>query len=447
MSRRKSTGDQEFGSDSFLDIIANIVGILIILIVVAGVKVARQPADVPQLTTEAATQTATSAPAADRPSPPAAEPRQESSTKPVETQAAQVADSGFSGNAAAHSDVVDARAAEAVVADQESAQELAEAIDSLTEPPVESDELAELDRQIAGLEIELDQTQTSSGALQTRLAELLHTTRELHDRRRQVRQQQTQALDEDRQRLEVKVSALQASLARADSKNATFQSTLASLNNRQSYLVKALKQVAMETQQLREVLEAADAATPETSRLNHRLSPVGQSVTSAELHFRLHNGRIAHVPIEGLLERMKDQVSARRSVVMRFHRYEGVAGPVGGFMMKYVVQRESMRPLQALQYGNSAYRVTVSRWTILPADTLSAEPVEAALRIGSRFRQILEATDTDTTVTIWLYPPDFGHFSDLRELAHGLNLRVAARPLPEGTPIAGSPNGSRSTSQ
>ena len=44
MSRRKSTGDQEFGSDSFLDIIANIVGILIILIVVAGLRVAQQPA-------------------------------------------------------------------------------------------------------------------------------------------------------------------------------------------------------------------------------------------------------------------------------------------------------------------------------------------------------------------------------------------------------------------
>ena len=38
MSRRRSSGDQEFGSDSFLDIIANIVGILIILIVVAGLR-------------------------------------------------------------------------------------------------------------------------------------------------------------------------------------------------------------------------------------------------------------------------------------------------------------------------------------------------------------------------------------------------------------------------
>ncbi|MFQ5732786.1 MAG: hypothetical protein ACE5KM_12640, partial [Planctomycetaceae bacterium] len=45
MSRRRS-GELEFGSDSFLDIIANIVGILIILIVVAGLRVARAPVSV-----------------------------------------------------------------------------------------------------------------------------------------------------------------------------------------------------------------------------------------------------------------------------------------------------------------------------------------------------------------------------------------------------------------
>ncbi|MFK7820863.1 MAG: hypothetical protein AB8G99_19270, partial [Planctomycetaceae bacterium] len=43
MSRRAQNDEIELGSDSFLDIIANIVGILIILIVIAGVKVSRQP--------------------------------------------------------------------------------------------------------------------------------------------------------------------------------------------------------------------------------------------------------------------------------------------------------------------------------------------------------------------------------------------------------------------
>ncbi|MCA8999728.1 MAG: hypothetical protein KDA80_22215, partial [Planctomycetaceae bacterium] len=40
---RRTDHQPEFGSDSFLDIVANIVGILIILIVVAGVRVAQAP--------------------------------------------------------------------------------------------------------------------------------------------------------------------------------------------------------------------------------------------------------------------------------------------------------------------------------------------------------------------------------------------------------------------
>ena len=43
MGRRSERPELEFGSDSFLDVICNIVGILIILIVVVAVKVERQP--------------------------------------------------------------------------------------------------------------------------------------------------------------------------------------------------------------------------------------------------------------------------------------------------------------------------------------------------------------------------------------------------------------------
>src|ERR1700749_2953097 len=40
---REKNDDIEFGSDSFLDVVANIVGILIILIVVAGIKAGATP--------------------------------------------------------------------------------------------------------------------------------------------------------------------------------------------------------------------------------------------------------------------------------------------------------------------------------------------------------------------------------------------------------------------
>jgi hypothetical protein len=42
MSRRHS-GENEFGSDSFLDVLANMVGILIVLVVIAGIRVVRGP--------------------------------------------------------------------------------------------------------------------------------------------------------------------------------------------------------------------------------------------------------------------------------------------------------------------------------------------------------------------------------------------------------------------
>ena len=43
MSRRRPPGELQFGSDSFLDVVANIVGILIILIVIAGLRVSQTP--------------------------------------------------------------------------------------------------------------------------------------------------------------------------------------------------------------------------------------------------------------------------------------------------------------------------------------------------------------------------------------------------------------------
>ena len=51
MTRRRATPQQAAGDDSFLDIVANIVGILIILIVVAGVRASRAPIEVPETVT------------------------------------------------------------------------------------------------------------------------------------------------------------------------------------------------------------------------------------------------------------------------------------------------------------------------------------------------------------------------------------------------------------
>ena len=115
--------------------------------------------------------------------------------------------------------------------------------------------------------------------------------------------------------------------------------------------------------------------------------------------------------------------------------------------MKYAVERQTPSLLLGLNGGATGFRIAVSRWTVTPTNTFCGETMDEALKFGSRFRQIAEAADLDALMTVWLYAEDFRHFKELREFGHGLGLRVAARPLPDGTDITGSPGGSRSSGQ
>ena len=451
MSRRKSTGDQEFGSDSFLDIIANIVGILIILIVVAGVKVARQP----PMKSDIASSSQPAELSGVNQNWDAGLQLDVPEIDPIITNGDDgvVGDPFFSNlppdyEAESTQAVVDG---DVVTNTTSETPSLDRAIDSLTEPEMQgpTEELSEelrLTRQINELTLELDEVQEDVLSAELELADLTKQLQNL-DAYAQLAEARSENIEKEQIRVEQRVQELQADLATKDKTAKSIRATLTALTDRQKYVAEALEQVAFETRQLSEVLDAADQAEPAGERLNHRLSPVSRSVQEGELHFRMHAGRIAHIPLEALLQRLRSQVSARRSVIMKFHRHEGVVGPEGGFHMKYTIQRDTLPPLQALQYGQGGVRISVARWSIHPADTLAAESIDAALRIGSRFRQILESTEPDTVVTIWLYPEDFQYFHQVRELAHRLNLRVAARPLPDGVDIAGSPNGSRSSSQ
>ena len=440
MSRRKSSGDQEFGSDSFLDIIANIVGILIILIVVAGMKVARQPALLSDIAS-------TLQPMAEIAQPETDWSTTADSSPPPVDQIEVMRDPAAQNNPFAADFSTELRSEP-----DSDAASLNAALEAMTEPDfnsVASDDSSDeqrLNDQIDTLTLQLDEERSRIVASERQLQQLEIDLQNL-DAYSQLAKARSESIEEEQQRLDQRVVQLQIELTSNDDTASSMQATLTSLTERQRYVSNALDQVSVETLKLSEALEESQAVAPGGLRLNHRLSPVSRSVQEGELHFRMNGGRIAHIPLEALLERLRSQVSARRNVVAKFHRYEGMVGPEGGFNMQYTVQRDSVAPLQALQQGQSGYRISVSRWSILPAETLAAERIDAAVRVGSRFRQILEATEPDTVVTIWLYPDDFQYFHQVRELAHRLNLRVAARPLPEGVDISGSPNGSRSSSQ
>ena len=391
MSRRMQRAELEFGSDSFLDVVCNIVGILIILIVVVGVRLQRQP-------------------------------------RPVDPQPA-----------------LQAAAAAAEAAAQTAQQNAAVTTASAQRDTLQRD-LTALETDERQLEHELQTVATEtltarqeSAAAKTQLAER-QTQQETQGRREQK-------LAAERSATSARVASLKNSLKVSEQKHSELEAALRRTLDTEVQTRKKTQTVAVETLQLTEQLTAAQQQTQPADRLNHRLSPVTKPVESDEVHFRVAEGMVSMIPLNDLLDRLKDQVMSRRSTIMRFNQFEGQVGPVSGYSMKYTVEKEGGTALESLQTGDLRVRVSVSKWQLQPEESLLQEPIADALRPGSRFRQQLETCPPDSVVTIWVYENSFSQFAAIRELAHGLRLRVAARPLPEGTPIVGSPNGSRSSAQ
>ena len=87
-----------------------------------------------------------------------------------------------------------------------------------------------------------------------------------------------------------------------------------------------------------------------------------------------------------------------------------------------------------------------ARWCRPPNDL--GEPVRLALEQGSEFREKLaKILPGRTTITIWVYPDGFDAFRQIRKELYRQGYTIAARPLPMGEAIAGSPDGSKSAAQ
>ena len=123
-------------------------------------------------------------------------------------------------------------------------------------------------------------------------------------------------------------------------------------------------------------------------------------------------------------------------------------GPVEGFRLRYTLERHDVSPEELRATGHGGSYVRLRRWSLVPTSNDLGEPVRLALDQGSDFRQKLaKILPGRTTITIWVYPDGFDAFREIRKELYRQNYVIAARPLPTGEPIAGSPNGSKSAAQ
>ncbi len=386
MGRRSQRPELEFGSDSFLDVICNIVGILIILIVVVAVKVERQPI----AQAEALANVAPVAPTIpDRESVYA---QRQSDLDALKLQHSQVASR---------------------------LQGLAE-------------RKATLDQEHRLVQEEMD-------ALRSQLAE--------------------QAADSNRNRIAKSDAEEEAGKLAADvdrllnilaGKEKALLDAITVIQQEETVASETeenLRQTIAETVRLREMLEVESKPADAGPRLVHRIMPVSRKVEGEEVMFRMSEGQVSEVPITELMKVAVDRVRKRISMLQRFGRLEDVVGPVGGYRMTFAIEMNAFNSLEYLQYGGDGSKFNSFTQVIVPDATLIAESAADAVKPGSAFRQKLEAMPADSAVTIVVYEDSFEEFAALREVAHGLQIRVAARPLPVGTDITISANGSASRAQ
>lgn len=389
MSRRFSSGDPDFGSDSFLDIVCNIVGILIILIVVVGVQVQQQPPESPI--------TLPANPILDE--------------QDLQLQQQQVTLKNA------------AQQRRRLVADQKKLQRV----------------ITQLRSARGVLQQEDERLSAAVLSASNRLRNLTSSQHEAAKNRQDSEQQlamKKARVDE----LELQVQNRQQEIRFFSASLAESAEVQVELTNQQEFFL-------AQTLELREQLQAEEQQAVSPDRLLHRLSPLGKPVESGEVHFRLDQGRISEIPLETLLDLLRSQLRARQSVMFRLNEFRGETGAISGYSLLYEVEKRGPSPLQALQTGDNRIIIQVSRWELRVEEQLFEESTEDAVRSGARFRSRLETLPPESAVTIWVYENSFTHFAALRELAHSLQLRVAARPLPDDAPIIGSPGGSRSSAQ
>jgi hypothetical protein len=191
----------------------------------------------------------------------------------------------------------------------------------------------------------------------------------------------------------------------------------------------------------------AESRIAEPIVLEHHPTPLAKTVFGGEEHFRLLAGRLAHVPLNQLTDRLKSEAKLKVWKLENASQTTETIGPVEGFRLKYTLSRREQRVQTS---GGIARRsvVELDRFILVPVKENLGHPLNVALQKGSIFHQQLrELNPSETTITVWTYPDSYPEFRQLKEHLRQVGYLTAARPLPHGHPIGGSPSGSRSAAQ
>lgn len=373
MSRRRAPKTQTDapGQDSFLDIVANLVGILLILIMVVGLRTKHAIVEASQTT-----------------------------QTPTEAAASSDAIHGVEENAAAEEPETDA------------------ADEQLPDPD----------------SIDLEGAERETHAVESKIAELDY----------QLRKQQIEQDFRRRERDRIQVLLAAAERKLADKKAELDAQQQLAMQQRQELLA---EQHAVDELKLQ--LQALASAVSTVEQLDHLPTPMAKTVFGREEHFRLQNNRLAHVPWDDLVERLKDDAPNKIWKLKEAPKITETIGPMGGFRLRYTLKKSEQ--IVRTDNGGAArqQRASLEFFHLIPVEDQLGEPIDQAINNPiSQLNNVLGANDPkSTTVTVWVYPDSFEAFRQLKEHLFQNGYLTASRPMPDGRYMGGAPEGLRSSSQ
>lgn len=202
-----------------------------------------------------------------------------------------------------------------------------------------------------------------------------------------------------------------------------------------------------ERDRLKNELAALERVPVPKARALMAKTAVAKPTDGTEYHFEVRGNRVSFVDLERLVEMVKSDARMRLRSSGPKGRIGGTVGPVGPFSLRYAMGRSVSDALaEMLDARDATYNLL--GWELIPTSPTRGESIEMTRSPTSNYgRALHRLVPGRDTITMWIYPDGFAMYRQLRDDLHAHGFLVAARPLPDGTSIKGSPSGSVSAGQ
>jgi hypothetical protein len=176
-------------------------------------------------------------------------------------------------------------------------------------------------------------------------------------------------------------------------------------------------------------------------------NPVAKPTGGNEYHFEVRRDRVAFIDLDRLLELVKADAQLRIRMTDAARVVDAKVGPVGAFSLEYILGRAMPNGIEEL-IERRGINYDLRGWEVVPEYEKRGETYERTRQPISQYAlTINRLSPSRATITMWIYPDGFALYRKLRDDLHARGYTVAARPLPEGMAIRGSPAGSISAGQ